>query len=196
MRRFYQPAGPDENGRLILDGVEANHAAKVIRLRPGEAATVLDGRGAAFDCFVVEVDRRRVVLQVDRRIDHPLNKPQLKLYQSVLKGKAFDSVIQKSVELGASEIVPILSDRVVSKIDAACSTGKLDKWNQIAVEAIKQSGAPWLPTILGPTGFEQALRSDQSTEFRLVASLESNASVLRERLDSFVNEKECDLAFG
>ena len=73
------------------------------------------------------------------------------------KGKIIESIIQKAVELGAHRIVPLLTERVVTHLDDESAEHKREKWQQVAIEAIKQCGAAWLPEIETPTTIEQFL---------------------------------------
>jgi 16S rRNA (uracil1498-N3)-methyltransferase len=171
MRRFFQPSLPGPDGSLLLVGAEAHHAAKVIRLRTGESAVVLNGKGIEYLCTTVDVDRKRVVLQIDEEKIHPQPRGRVKIVQAVTKGKSFDFILQKSVELGAAEIVPLLTERVVAKPDQRDFDDKLEKWNQVAIEAIKQCGTAWLPEISRPQTLGEAAAGDAAMELRLVAAL-------------------------
>ena len=66
------------------------------------------------------------------------------------KGKIIESIIQKAVELGVRRIVPLLTERVVTHLDDGDAENKRDKWQTVAIEAIKQCGATWLPKIEAP----------------------------------------------
>ena len=67
------------------------------------------------------------------------------LLVAVPKGKIIEAIIQKAVELGAHRIVPLLTERVVTHLDDEGAEHKREKWQQVAIEAIKQCGAAWLP---------------------------------------------------
>jgi 16S rRNA (uracil1498-N3)-methyltransferase len=190
MRRFFQSSPPGAGGKLLLEGAEAQHAAKVIRLREGEGAVVLNGNGTEYFCTAVEVDRKRVVLQIDEEKIHPRPAGRLKLVQAVTKGKSFDFILQKSVELGAAEIIPLLTDRIVAKPDPRDFDDKVEKWNQVAIEAIKQCGAAWLPEISRPKTLVEAMAEDAATELRLVAALIPEARHPRACFEEFRNQQQ------
>ena len=172
MRRFFQPAGPDPDGMLVLDESESRHAAQVIRLRAGEGATVLDGRGGEWACTAVEVNRREVRLRVDKTVRHEPPAVRLRLVQAITKGKSFELVLQKAVELGVTEIQPLISERVVARPDPGEFEGKVERWRQMAVEAIKQCGSPWLPVVHPPGSLPECLRGGDR---QLVAALHPHA---------------------
>ena len=145
MHRFYLPPERCSGPQRLLAGREAHHAQNVLRLRIGEQVTVLDGAGHEFLCEVDAVTRQEVSLVMRSQKFVPPLPCQITLIQALPKGKIIDSIIQKSVELGAQRVIPILSERVVSQFDDDGAEARREKWQQVAIEAIKQSGAAWLP---------------------------------------------------
>ncbi len=157
MHRFYLPPGHCAGDALRLDGREAHHALNVLRLQRGELVTVLDGGGNEFLCAVENSSRNAVTLSVSLKNFTPPPPCSITLLQAVPKGKIIESIIQKAVELGARRIVPLLTERVVTHLDEEDAGNKRDKWQQVAIEAIKQCGAAWLPEIEAPTAIEAFL---------------------------------------
>jgi len=186
MRRFFQSAGPGSDGSIVLDGAEAHHAVQVIRLRVGERAVVLDGRGGEHVCLVSSVARREVRLQIERTIQHQPPACRVRLVQAVTKGKSFEVILQRAVELGAAEILPLLTERVVARPAGSEFLDKQAKWQQVTVEAIKQCGATWLPQVLLPASMADAQRQDDSTELVIVAALSAETAHLRAVFESFI----------
>jgi 16S rRNA (uracil1498-N3)-methyltransferase len=172
MHRFYLPPECCAGNSLRLDGREAHHALRVLRLKRGELVTVLDGIGNEFMCAVEDCGRNAVTLSVSLKNFAPAPPCSITLLQSVPKGKIIESIIQKSVELGARRIVPILSERVVAHLDDESGEHKRDKWQQVAIEAIKQCGAAWLPKIEAPMTIEQFLAHNEKFDLPLVGSLQ------------------------
>lgn len=173
MRRFFHAQGPGPDGTLVLDEIESRHASLVVRLRAGEAATVLDGRGGEFGCTVIEVGRHGVRLRVDTIRQHPEPTMRVRLLQAITKGKSFETILQKAVELGATEIQPLITERVVARPAPAEFPGKVAKWQHIAIEAVKQSGVPWLPVIHSPVALDATLA--MTAGCRAVAAIHPDA---------------------
>jgi 16S rRNA (uracil1498-N3)-methyltransferase len=120
---------------------------------------------------VAALHRGEVALRVLSRLkDAPLPY-QTTLLQAVPKPKAMDCIIQKAAELGVTRIIPLLTDRVVSR--PADAGAKSDKWTWIAIDALKQCGSSWLPVIEPPRSLAQHLGAAASSDLALVASLES-----------------------
>jgi 16S rRNA (uracil1498-N3)-methyltransferase len=110
------------------------------------------------------------------------------LAQALPRGKLFESIIQKATELGAAEVVPLLSERVTVHLEQKDGAHKRDKWQAIAVEAIKQCGAGWLPRVHVPLAPKQFLEQNKEFEFAIVGSLQANARHPREVCDVFLRK--------
>lgn len=186
MRHFFQSAGPAGDGSIVLDAGEAHHAAQVIRLQAGDRAVVLDGRGGEYSCEVWAVSRREVRLRVEQFRRHAPPSCRVRLVQAITKGKSFELILQKAVELGAAEIVPLLTERVVARPATSEFADKQTKWQQLAVEALKQCGAKWLPRVLPPMPVASAVALDQPTPLVLVAALSTDARHLRANFEEFI----------
>jgi 16S rRNA (uracil1498-N3)-methyltransferase len=175
MHRFYLEPGLCQGTDLSLTGREAHHALHVLRVRRGESVTVLDGAGLKCDCLVENLGRDQVNLKVLNRHSTAPLPYQINLVQAIPKGKLMDSIIQKATELGASRIVPLLTERTITKIDEAEASLKAEKWQLIAIESIKQCGSTWLPRVESPLTVEQFLSRKQPVDLALVGSLQENA---------------------
>jgi 16S rRNA (uracil1498-N3)-methyltransferase len=185
MHRFYLPPGHCAGETLRLDGREAHHALHVLRLQRGELVAVLDGVGNEFLCAVETSSRHAVTLSVSLKNFTPPLPCSLTLLQAVPKGKIVESIIQKAVELGARRIVPLLTVRVVTHLDEEAADDKREKWQQVAIEAIKQCGAAWLPKIEAPMTIEQYLARKEKFDLSLVGSLQKERRHPRACLSGF-----------
>src|SRR5512133_1498098 len=148
--KFHLPPEQCSGPRILLTGQEAHHAAKVLRLRPGDAALVLDGAGGEYRCVVQASGRHELALDVQERRTWPKPAARITLVQALPKGKTFDVIIQKATELGAARVIPLLSERSVPHFESEAVSHKTAKWRAVAVEAAKQCGTPWLPAIEPP----------------------------------------------
>jgi 16S rRNA (uracil1498-N3)-methyltransferase len=185
MHRFYLPPERCADAILRLDGREAHHALHVLRLKRGELITVLDGVGNEFLCAVKTSSRDAVTLSVSLKNFTPSPPCSITLLQAVPKGKIIESIIQKAVELGARRIVPLLTEHVVTHLDGEDTGNKRDKWQQVAIEAIKQCGAAWLPDIETPTTLKEFLEHGDEFDLSLVGSLQSDRRHPRKYFQEF-----------
>jgi len=174
MHRFYLPPACCAGNTLRLDGREAHHALHVLRLKRGEQVVVLDGAGNEFFCEVESVAPDAVELRVTKKNSVPSPSCRITLLQALPRGKIIESIIQKSVELGAHRIVPLLTEHVVTRLDGQSAEHKREKWQQVAIEAIKQCGAAWLPEIEAPMNLADALAGYRSGSRQTARSAQEN----------------------
>ena len=185
MHRFHLPPANCREPVLRLDGREAHHALHVLRLRPGERVTVLDGEGTEFLCNFESAAKSSLVLAVHEKKFTPAPPCLLTLLVAIPKGKLIESIIQKSVELGAHRIVPLLTERVVTQLNDDGAEAKREKWQLVAIEAIKQCGTPWLPKVEAPQTIAEFLAHGEKMELSLVGSLQTERRHPREWIADF-----------
>jgi 16S rRNA (uracil1498-N3)-methyltransferase len=189
MHRFYLPPEQCQEPTLFLTGREAHHARHVLRIRPGECVTVLDGAGQEFVCDVQGYDHDKLALTIRERHFHSAPAAQITLIQAVPKGRIIEAIIQKATELGAYRIVPVLTERVVAQLDEEDAARKAAKWRMIAAEAIKQSGATWLPRVEPPLTPGQFLARKEHFELPMIASLQADSRSPRVYLHDFQEKR-------
>ena len=149
MPRFFKSmSAPAAIGDTVLiDGQDAVHLQKSLRLRIGDAVLLCDGRSTEYDTVIAAFDGEGAHLQVTAV--HPSEaEPSLKLtlYQGLPKSDKLEWIIQKSVELGVTEIVPVEMSRSIAKVGDKADK-KSARWQTIANEAASQSGRGILPTV-------------------------------------------------
>jgi 16S rRNA (uracil1498-N3)-methyltransferase len=188
MHRFYLPPEQSRGSALALMGSEAHHAIRVLRIRNRERVTVLDGAGQELQCEVSGQTGKSILLSVLDRKSIPPPEFAVTLVQAIPKAKLIESIIQKATELGATRIVPILSERVVMHLDSESAEGKAEKWQAIAVEAIKQCGNAWLPKVDAPVSLVRFLARREKFELALVGCLEPDSRHPREWFEKFSAE--------
>lgn len=189
MHRFHLPTDQCRASTLILAHREAHHAQHVLRLRKRDPVEVLDGNGARFLCEVKELGRNQVEFAVLRQESIPPPQCRITLLQGLPKGRIFESIIQKATELGALRIVPLLTERVATRLDDAKASHKAGKWQLTAVEAIKQCGAAWLPRIEPPLTPAQFLARREEFDLALVASLQQGGRPAKSCFNVFTSER-------
>ncbi|WP_448921539.1 16S rRNA (uracil(1498)-N(3))-methyltransferase [Eubacterium sp.] len=149
--------------KIILDGESARHIAKSLRMRVGDVICVTDGSGEDYGCQIEEITKDEVVLKVCYK-QACESEPTCKvtIYQGVPKSTKLEDIIQKSVELGVTEIVPTLTKRCVSRPDDKSAGKKNVRYQKIALEAAQQSGRGIVPKIENMKTLKQALAEDES----------------------------------
>jgi 16S rRNA (uracil1498-N3)-methyltransferase len=185
MHRFYIPADRWNPDRLILDEAESHHALDVLRMKEGAKAVLFNGAGTEATAELVGARKTGVEFKRLQIARTPPLSCQITLGQAIPKGKNMDLIIQKGTELGAAAIVPLLSERTVVQCDAEEGIRKLEKWRTVAIEAAKQCGQNWLPTIQTPVTPKAFFASSARYDLMLIASLQPGALHLKSLLGEF-----------
>jgi 16S rRNA (uracil1498-N3)-methyltransferase len=166
-----------------LDEEESRHAAQVLRLRVGDAVEVFDGEGRSAAAEIATVARNQVALRLLRESCCAATPPAITLVQAVPKGKTFEWIVEKAVELGVRQVIPLVTRHTVVKYDAEDGLKKMAKWQRVALEACKQCGQDYLPRIHAPVTWTAWLETPQQG-LRIIASLAAGSQSLRSLLEA------------
>ena len=176
MRRFFADTTHE---KVIISGADAHHITDVLRLKEGDEIIVCGGDG--FDCVtkLTSISKEEVLGEILSRLPSMTEPPvKIRLFQCMPKGDKFEYIIQKTVELGVTEIVPVESKRCIVKIPAIKATSKTERWNKIAESAAKQSGRGLIPKVLSPMSFKEAAAVFTDCDLPIVAyELETEMSL-------------------
>ena len=167
---FVEPAQM-KGDLLYVTGKDVNHIKNVMRLKKGDEISVRTGRDDREYRYGIEeftdsevVCRLRFVKEAD--VELPV---KVYLFQGLPKADKMELIIQKAVELGAAEIIPVEMRRSVVKLDASKKTKKTQRWQAIAESAAKQSRRAVVPMVREPMTMEEAVRfAEQNTDVRLL----------------------------
>jgi len=163
LTRVYLDAPLETGGRVALTGSAARHLTRVLRLRPGQALTLFNGGGGEYAATIEAAHGEKVAVAVGEAQAIERESPlALTLAQGVSRGERMDLVVQKATELGASRIVPLLTERSVVRLSAPQAARKLEHWRAIAIAACEQSGRNRLPKVLSPVPLAEFLRQGAS----------------------------------
>ena len=159
MPRFFVQRGQIENDTVTLTGDDAHHLSRSLRMAVGERITVCDMQKTEYECELEAFLPDRVLARVLTAVPSDTEPPYLaEVYQALPKGDKLDSIIQKSVECGASRIQPFESERCVVRVkDAASEAKKTERRARIATEAAKQCGRGSLPEVLPTCSIDEAI---------------------------------------
>ena len=160
MSRFYvdpSAVGPES---IRLEGPAVSHIRQVLRMRSGDDLTLCDGAGTDYDCRILSFEGNACIAQILERRQTTQELPvRSTLYQGLPKKDKMELIVQKAVELGACEIVPVMGRRSIAKLeDPKKESKKLERWNAIAQGAAEQSGRGILPKVRPVLSFSEAIR--------------------------------------
>ncbi len=155
MPRFF--TNEIDKNNITLTGSDAVHVGRSLRMKPGEPLTVCCG-GIDYNCEISEITSDTVYLSLKEKVVCAAEPNiEVTLFQAVPKMDKLEYIIQKSVELGVSRIVPMLTRRCVSRPDERDFAKKLARLNKIAAEAAKQSGRGIIPQVTPIVSYKKAL---------------------------------------
>lgn len=174
MHRLFSANIDKDARKVLIEGREAHHAVHVLRVRRGEEVAVLDGKGAEYVCVVREVERHSLRAEVREGKVGEGAPYEVTLFQALPKGKAFETILQKATELGVYHIVPLITERVVTRAE------KHEKWQWVMIDAMKQCGNPWMPLLEAPQKFADAVGRVKEFGLSLVGSLHEGRKHPRE----------------
>ena len=150
---------------VTIVGEDASHIALSLRMAVGDALTLCDNEGFDYDAEILSITREAVTLAVKDKVPSESEPPYLvRLYQCLPKGEKFETVIQKAVECGVHEIIPVQSSRCIAVLKDSAADKKLTRFNRIAEEACKQSGRGRLAKVLPPVSYREAMRQMKEAE--------------------------------
>lgn len=157
--RFFVAKDQISDGLVTIEGIDAHHIARSLRMAAGEHITVCDMGNTEYDCELVrfEDDRvitARIVSASPMKAEPPIS---ITLYQALPKGDKMDTIIQKAVECGACQIVPFESEHCVVRVKQDAEERKTERRLRIASEAAKQCGRGILPTVQQTVSFDRML---------------------------------------
>lgn len=159
MHRFYVTPDQIQGDTVTIRGTDVNHIKNVLRMRPGEEILICNGQGKDCYCIINKVSEGEITAEIKERKDTGTElKSRITLFQGLPKKDKIELIIQKAVELGVYEIVPVMTKRVIVKLeDKKKEEKKLERWQAIAEEAAKQSGRGIIPVIKPVISYKEAL---------------------------------------
>lgn len=181
--RFFVSQSAVHGDRVVLSAEDSAHAARVLRMRPGDLLTVCDDGGMEHSCRACAVSPAQVEAEILSSAPGG-TEPDVfvTVFAGVSKGERFDQMIQKCVEVGASHLVPFTSEYCVVKIDRADAEKKRARWARIALEASKQSGRSRAVTVGEVVSFSQALAQAEQADHAFLLYEKENRRALRRAL--------------
>ncbi len=154
---------------ITITGADVNHIKNVLRMKPGEDVRISSEGGHDYACRVLEVADTFVQLTIlDDQIESTELANPVFLFQALPKGDRMEYVVQKAVELGVHEIIPVAMKYCVVKLDEKKAQAKVRRWQAIAQSAAKQSKRSRVPVIRPVMDFASAALYAMECDCRLV----------------------------
>ena len=159
MPRFFVKPDQVDDTSITITGNDVNHIRNVLRMRCGEEVSVSDGQGKDYFCTIASLDKDQVCLHIENSWDSYVELPtKLYLFQGLPKGDKMDLIVNKAVELGVFEIIPVVTARTIVHLDPKKALKKVERWQALCESAAKQSGRGLIPKVAPVTAFKDALK--------------------------------------
>lgn len=169
MRRFFVPRENISGEKATISGSELDHMVKVMRVGPGDPVTLFDDQGWEHRAVFQSGDGRRAELTLLSSYRPERESPlRITLAQALGKGDKMDFIVEKAVELGASSIVPFVSEHTVPRLSREKAIQRRERWQKIALSASKQCGRTRVPEIHELTSFSDLARDRATADLRLI----------------------------
>lgn len=167
MPKFFVTQDKITGNQIIIDTEDVAHISRVLRLGVGDHVTVCDSQGTDYEAEIAEMEQKQIVCSItEKRASESEPNIKVTLFQGLPKASKMEYIIQKTTELGISEIVPVKLSRCVVKIDnKKDERKKLDRWQKISEAAAKQSGRGIVPQISEIMTLDEVI--ERSKEFDL-----------------------------
>ncbi len=171
MHRFFVEKGLINNAGedIIITGEDVLHIRNVLRLNIGEEILISDGDGTDYQCRIADISKDNVVCSICDIFRNTAELPvRITLFQGMPKADKMELIIQKTVELGVTEIIPVITRRTVVKVDEKKAARKHERYNSIAMAAGKQSGRGIVPEVKPFMSFKEALEYAGTLDMNII----------------------------
>ncbi|MBR1508963.1 MAG: 16S rRNA (uracil(1498)-N(3))-methyltransferase [Eubacterium sp.] len=185
MHKFFKDEINEYDKSISITGEDVNHIKNVLRLSVGDEITVSDGRGRDYISAISSFGENEVIADIIDVCDSAAELPaDITLFQGMPKGDKMEFIIQKAVELGVHDIVPVMMERTIVKLEDRKREKKTARYQLIAEAASKQSGRGIIPEVQSFKSFKEAIQLASSYDMVLVPYEDARGmSYARETID-------------
>lgn len=199
MYRFYVEQDQIKEDRITIAGSDVNHIKNVLRMRPGDKIIICNGQGKDFYCIIESESEGTVTAGIEKIRDTDTELAgRLYLFQGLPKKDKMELIIQKAVELGVHEIIPVMTRRTVVKLeDRKKELKKLERWQAISASAAKQSNRGIIPAVKEAMSFKAAVEYAGNLDCKLIPYEKAdNIIKTREILQSIKKNQSVGIFIG
>lgn len=170
MYQFFVEPGAIAGNRVSITGKDVNHIKNVLRMKEGEELAVSNGIDKKeYRCGILSMGEDEILCEVRFVKEDAVELPaKVYLFQGLPKADKMELILQKAVELGAYEVIPVATKRAVVKLDAKKEKSKLARWQAIAEAAAKQSKRAIVPQVTGVMSFKEAIKKAAEMDVKMI----------------------------
>ncbi|MCG8620051.1 MAG: 16S rRNA (uracil(1498)-N(3))-methyltransferase [Desulfobacterales bacterium] len=168
MQKFLIDPDLTTDGNVIIDGQDARHMAKVLRLTPGSRVSLTNGNGKDFIGEIAAISREKVEISIlEEAVSLTESGLHLTICSAMLKDKKMDGVVKTLVQLGVTSWIPFFSSRSVARPNSKQMARRRERWQTIARESLKQCRRSRLMEVASPMEFNEVLRLSGDSAVRI-----------------------------
>lgn len=169
MYQFFVENGQVQGETIVITGEDAVHIGRVLRMKPGERVRISDEEEHSYFCHITEITGDEVFLAIDERDELGTEfAHKVYLFQGLPKSDKMELIVQKAVELGVYEIIPVAMKNCVVKLDDKKAVSKVKRWQAISESAAKQSKRTRIPEVHTPVSWKEAFAMAAELDVTLV----------------------------
>lgn len=160
MHTLYVPPSQIRSDIATITDSEHHHLRNVLRVKPGETLRIIDGQGNVYTAEVLDTGANQILTEA-RILTHEFHTKgsrSLTLFQGLPKSDKMELILQKTTELGVTQIVPMHSEHALQEP----SQNRFERWQRVVISATKQCQRAWLPELCSPQTFEASLEQLQT----------------------------------
>jgi 16S rRNA (uracil1498-N3)-methyltransferase len=159
IHRFFTPSSFFEKGQVIIRGDEGYHLARILRAKKGQAIRVFNEKGSEFGCVITNIRGTEITAEIREKITREVEpKIRVNIVQGLVKPAKMETIIQKCTEIGAASFTPVATEYSITKPNQP--EKQLQRWDRIALEAVKQSERQRIPPVYSIVNLEEYLSQD------------------------------------
>lgn len=170
MHQFFVESCQIQGSRIVITGKDVNHIKNVLRMKQGEEISVSNGvDGKEYRCGIEELNEESIVCELRFIREEGVElSSKIYLFQGLPKADKMELVIQKAVELGVYEIIPVATKRAVMKLDEKKKKSRVLRWQGIAQAAAKQSRRGIIPKVTDVMSFQDAVKYSSPVQIKMI----------------------------
>ena len=199
MHQFFVEPSQIQGNRVRITGKDVNHIRRVLRMQPGEEISVSNGEdGKEYRCGIEIIEEDQIICSLRFIKEEGMELPsRVYLFQGLPKADKMELIIQKAVELGVYEIIPVSTKRAVVRLEGKKALQKTARWQGISEAAAKQSKRKVIPRVQEPMSFKEAIACCKDMEIKLIPyELAEGMKATREIFSSLTAGQDIALFIG
>ena len=169
MHHFFVEKEQISDSTVSITGPDVRYMTQVLRMKKGEQLQISAGDEWEYTCRIREIGAKEILADIEDIQKAGRELPsRIVLFQCIPKGEKMEWILQKAVELGAAEIVPVMSERCIVRLDEKKAASRTKRWNAVALSAARQSKRLQIPEVLPPMSWKDAMAYAAALDVRLM----------------------------